>query len=608
MEEGIMKTFIKYAMNFTLVFCISAIAAFSGINRVEVYAEDHTMSMSGKIYEFDKGNNYYYSSSLVCADINKPTRFGSFSIAGDIKQIDDKEGFKAYEVDSGVVQLTYSPSDVLKKATDTDWHIDEDNSNLVNGEKIDEKKKIKKGAVILETSSDGEHWIIDLVDEDVLGDESQYVANFYNTKDIQQINGCFYRVIVVYQTARKLGDKIIGVIPKYEYKRYAEIYEFYVKDNSDQIIAGGAHPNTRKVVGDMTNVVNAGKDKGFSEHNDITVKDPHYGWKIGEFSLKGYTNTADYQDEEYFLKTLGDEITLSFNLSQDINCLNGNENLSISEDKNGSDQYFQINKTNLKHGALIIRHTDFEGKKTDPIIYTDYLAAYARTGADTTVKLFEEGDYEVALDYEIKNSSGIDSYTNYRMYFEFKIRNGNNMVYAFDKSSHSQLVDGALAQSGFSIDTANSHYLSVKVDKYSLNDGEGGKSKDLSWSRTANDGGEYTDAGIYVVSVSNKYQPNGTTTKIFYVGSDPFIKALSVAKPSVEKLNDKIDEINKKLKSGYEITSNGTLALSPKPQMSSSSHKPQTSSSSQKSQTNGQSIKLQTNSSSKKLLTSSSSR
>ena len=59
-------------------------------------------------------------------------------------------------------------------------------------------------------------------------------------------------------------------------------------------------------------------------------------------------------------------------------------------------------KTNFKHGTLIIRFTDFQGNKSDPIIYTDFLAANARTGADTRVQFFEEGDYEVALDYEIK--------------------------------------------------------------------------------------------------------------------------------------------------------------------------------------------------------------
>ena len=39
------------------------------------------------------------------------------------------------------------------------------------------------------------------------------------------------------------------------------------------------------------------------------------------------------------------------------------------------------------------------------------------TGADTRVYLFEEGDYEVALDYEIVNTRGINTYKNYRIFF-----------------------------------------------------------------------------------------------------------------------------------------------------------------------------------------------
>ena len=197
--------------------------------------------------------------------------------------------------------------------------------------------------------------------------------------------------------------------------------------------------------------------------------------------------------------------------------------------------------------------------KSDPIIYTDFLAAYARTGADTRVQLFEEGDYEVALDYEIKDSSGIDSYTNYRMYFTFKIRNGNNMVYAFDKGSGRQLADGKWTSSGFTIDTANSHYLTVTVDKYALVDGAGGKTLDQSWSRTASDGNSYTETGKYVVTVSNRYQPNGDVTKVFYVGNDPFIKALSVTGLSINELNEKISQ-------GFEIADNGTIIAPPEPE------------------------------------------
>ena len=215
------------------------------------------------------------------------------------------------------------------------------------------------------------------------------------------------------------------------------------------------------------------------------------------------------------------------------------------------------------------------------------MAANARTGADTRVRFFEEGDYEVALDYEIKDSSGIDSYNNYRMFFTFKICNGNNMVYAFDNGTKSQLADKAWTASGFTIDTANSHYLTVTVEKYAIVDGVGGKKQDLSWSRTASDGNSYTDGGIYVVSVSNRYQPNGDVSKTFYVGNDPYVRAIAITGKSLDQIvelvrytdydmqryldamskeHKSLDEIVSLVNQGYEISDSGELIAPPEPE------------------------------------------
>ena len=56
-----------------------------------------------------------------------------------------------------------------------------------------------------------------------------------------------------------------------------------------------------------------------------------------------------------------------------------------------------------------------------PIIYTDYLTANARTGVDTKVELFVEGNYKVSLDYEIKDANGIASYINFKIFFTLSI-------------------------------------------------------------------------------------------------------------------------------------------------------------------------------------------
>lgn len=53
---------------------------------------------------------------------------------------------------------------------------------------------------------------------------------------------------------------------------------------------------------------------------------------------------------------------------------------------------------------LIIRHTDYRNSASAPVQYVDYLAATASKDAAVEVRLCEEGDYEVALNYEIRKT------------------------------------------------------------------------------------------------------------------------------------------------------------------------------------------------------------
>ena len=76
--------------------------------------------------------------------------------------------------------------------------------------KLDEK--ILSGAVILQSSLDGESWITDSSFYDIADAESEFAGDFYTTKDIQQVNGCYYRVIVVYEVEKQIEDKKIAFV------------------------------------------------------------------------------------------------------------------------------------------------------------------------------------------------------------------------------------------------------------------------------------------------------------------------------------------------------------------------------------------------------------
>lgn len=273
--------------------------------------------------------------------------------------------------------------------------------------------------------------------------------------------------------------------------------------------------------------VNAGVDNGYSKANVIQGNDKHFGWRLGRFFVSGYTRvTENNTANPIFIKTLGDSITLWFDLEQDIDALNGNTNLIVGEDQNGFDQYFGVQKTNFGRGTLIIRHADYHNAKGDPVIYTDYVLAKGTTGADTKVVLHEEGDYEVALDYELQDNDLthiLDKYGNYRIYFKFSIRNGNCMVYPFDVTTKVELQNTAVTENGFYLDLARSRYLDIDVRRSVIVEGPAGTIEDERFNRPAKDGDKYDAEGIYTISVRNRYTGESTVKTIF-VGSNELLQ------------------------------------------------------------------------------------
>ena len=531
-----------------LFSAISVFLTVIGVLVISANAGEKTESLTGKLYEFEKGSKYEISSTA--SRKSTTSDFGSLKITGDMNPISDINGVNAYEVSDGNVTIDYFLGNEYSGENTDFWYLVDDKSKKIDTETIEED--IMKGAIILQTSLDGNSWVTDKVITNVAADP-EYESNIYTSKDIQQVNGCYYRVIVAYSLERVTGSsKYVFVnVDNKENKKCAEVYEFYLINSSENIANGiSALATPRKELGE---VVNAGKDTGFSEKAALTNKDPHYGWTMGTFFVNGYTREVkdSISGAPIFLKNVGDRVTLWFNLKQDINNLNGKSNLKINEDKNGYDQYFQTDKTNMRHGTLIIRYMDFEGVKHDPVIYMDYLAANARTGADTKVELFEEGDYEVALDYEIADTSGIDSYTDYQVFFTFSIRNGNCMVYPFDINSGAELADNAITENGFKLDMAKSRYLTIDVSRTVLVNGANGRTEDVRFNRPAKDGDQYKDEGIYRFHVHNLYTGE-ETTKTIYVGSDMFLRAMSATHLSVKELEDRLAE-------GYTIGNDGRL-------------------------------------------------
>jgi hypothetical protein len=525
---------------------------------IMVYAESSGVNVSGKVYEFDKKSHYEFASAgeyTLTADGGET--YGKLSINGNITDTSEIGGIASYGIESENVTLSYTYGDSLLTAGDDEWQLTDDKSKTVDNIKLEDR--IMKGVLILQTSTNGKTWVDDVCKTNVFEEIPTQTESFYSATDVQLVNGCYYRVIVAYETRIKSDPtKILFVnLDNYEYKKQAEVYEFYVYSKKESSDALEEAENTLKY--SLGSKANTGKDNGYSGSNDIAKKDPHYGWELGNFFVSGYTrNTKDENGNPVFLKNVGDKVTLYFNLQQDIDHLNENEALSISEDSNGYDKYFETSMTNFGRGALIIRYTDYENVQHEPTIYTNYLNANAKTGADTIVQLFEEGDYEVALDYKIKNNktkvfgqSILPEYNDYRIFFKFSVRNGNCMVYPFDVTTRAELTNSSITENGFYLDLAKSRYLDINIKKEVLKEGTEGLTEDIRFNKPAKDGDQYTEDGIFTITVSNRYT-NQLTTKTIYVGTNKVLKAFVTTGLSIK-------EINSMVLHGSEIADDGTI-------------------------------------------------
>ena len=330
----------------------------------------------------------------------------------------------------------------------------------------------------------------------------------------------------------------------------------FAKENKNKKVSDNSN-SERYYLGTLTN---AGHNNGYSEKNEIDEDDPHYGWKLGRFFVDGYTQVSDEKNGQIaFLKNVGDTVRLSFVLEQDIDKLNGSEQLTIASDDNGYDEYFGTKKTDFGRGTLIVKKTNYQNLSEKPTIYTNYLKAKTKKNVETEIDLFEEGDYEVALDYEIKddprkvfNISVFPSYHDYRIYFKFSVRNGNCMIYPFDVKTGSELTDSSITENGFRLDLAKSRYLDINIKKEVLKEGADGLSEDTRFNQPARDGEQFTDEGIYTITVKNKYT-NQITEKKIYVGTNDILKAYI-------NNNLSISEIKEEIANGAQVTENGTLS------------------------------------------------
>ena len=516
--------------------------------------KENSVILTGKRYELPENGNYELVEEVPSFSTGiQGYSIGKALVKGSIVNSVFINGIPAYYVGEGEVAISYEIADV----EDIDSFdskgmsvIDDTTTKSVFGISLN-GKKVHKGTLIIQSSKDASIWVTEKIIDNYFSSE-KYEEELYSLNEIQIKNGCFFRIIVAYKKQIETEPTYFWFIkiPHYDTEKDLEIYEFYIC-SSEAISTSG----TRYEIGTITKVKSA---QGYSDELEMEVDDAHYGWSLGTFFVSGFSSSVEDADGSMvFLKNVGDRVTLGFELSEDINNLHNDANLKISIEKKGSDKKFQISTTEFGKGALIVQSRDYSNKLTGPTLFTNYLEAAARTSADNVIGLYEEGDYEVALDYTIEDKRnaflGIPSYSYYTIRFKFKVRNGNCMVFPFDVKTNAELTNSSFTENGFRLDLANSRYLTINIEKEVLTSSGGSIVLDTRFNKAVPDGSSYTDEGIYTIKVKNKYT-GLYTEKVIYVGTNPLIKAYVMTGLSLQ-------EINQFLLAGYVIDDSGNIVL-----------------------------------------------
>lgn len=183
------------------------------------------------------------------------------------------------------MEFFYNYGDELLNAEEDSWHLTNDKGKKIDDLKLDEK--ILKGALVLQTSTDGLNWVNVASMTDAFNKTPIRTKPIYESKDVELINGCYYRLIVAYELRIKTEDRKVLFInrDKYDYKKCAEIYEFYGYTNDDSKNSADSKENYK-----LGSKVRVADFDTYSGEKAIGKDDPHYGWDLGSFFVSGYTD------------------------------------------------------------------------------------------------------------------------------------------------------------------------------------------------------------------------------------------------------------------------------------------------------------------------------
>lgn len=150
------KNLISRSIKFSLALLLGAVFILSSFIQ-ESFAKEAKNEVSGRIYNFGKDSQYEFSETKDFSPTDKANTYGSFFLSGKVADVTIKDGIPAYEVAEGNLEFFYNYGDILLNAEEDAWQVINDKGKKIDDFKLDEK--ILKGALVLQTSTDGLNWV-----------------------------------------------------------------------------------------------------------------------------------------------------------------------------------------------------------------------------------------------------------------------------------------------------------------------------------------------------------------------------------------------------------------------------------------------------------------
>jgi hypothetical protein len=209
----------------SLIILIIIALSFNARN----YSADNNVSLLGESYELNEESNFDISTATAKSQLCfGKSSVGSLTISGEISKEGEYDNYKTFGTTSEL-SLSYQYDGSFSDSDKEDWNITLSDSKSING--IDISKKIGTGAIIVQSSTDGNNWETVYTSTNILKKKKQNSSDFYTISENSIRTGTYFKVILGYKMQKRTGtEKSVLFINKevYEYKDFVEMYNFYV--------------------------------------------------------------------------------------------------------------------------------------------------------------------------------------------------------------------------------------------------------------------------------------------------------------------------------------------------------------------------------------------